>query len=222
MTCDRPIIDSDAPQPLHDPAADHASSSATVPAAVIASRRSSHSLTHRAGRTLWGVVQATLFRWSPRVCHRWRGWLLRRFGATIHPAARVYPRARIWAPWNLHMDAFATIADDVEVYSVAPITIGAESTISQRSHLCAATHDFELRSFPLVPQPITIGSRCWIATEVLVGPGVSIADGVVVGARSAVFNDLPAWMVCVGTPARPIRPRVIREEPAETISRATS
>ncbi|HMN97275.1 MAG TPA: hypothetical protein PKC43_12480 [Phycisphaerales bacterium] len=203
------------PGPQHD--SREAASSIGAPAAggdptLRAARRSPHSAGHKAGRLLWGLVQATLFRWSPRPCHRWRGWLLRRFGAEVASTARVYPRARIWAPWNLRLAACATIADDVEVYSVAPISIGAESTISQRSHLCAATHDFERRSFPLLPRPIVIGARCWIAAEVFVGPGTTIADGVVVGARSAVFGDLPAWTLCVGSPARPVRPRILRDE----------
>jgi putative colanic acid biosynthesis acetyltransferase WcaF len=172
-------------------------------------RTSPHSRSERLGRLLWGFVQATFFRLSPRPMHAWRRFLLRAFGASVHATARVYPRARIWAPRNLVLEEYATIADDVEVYSVARIRIGASSTVSQFAHLCAATHDFERIDFPLVAMPISIGRRCWIAAEVFVGPGVSIGDGTVVGARSAVFGDLPGWKVCVGSPARPIRDRVL-------------
>ncbi len=108
----------------------------------------------------------------------------------------------------------STIADDVEVYSVASIRIGARSTVSQFSHLCAATHDFEDPAFPLRPAPIEIGDDCWLAAEVFVGPGVTIGNGTVVGARASVFDDLPGWSLCVGTPAKPKRPRVMR--PAST------
>lgn len=179
-------------------------------AGMMAARTSAHSRGNQIARAVWGLVQATLFRLSPRPMHRWRNWLLRSFGADLHRTARVYPCARIWAPWNLTMAEFATIADHVEVYDVAPIAIGASTTVSQFSHLCAATHDFEQIDFPLVPKPIAIGSRCWVAAEAFVGPGVTIADGVVVGARSTVLGDLPAWTVCVGTPARPVRPRTLR------------
>lgn len=184
----------------------HAQSPATP------NRASPHPLRNRFGRVLWGLAQLLLVRPSPRPCHRWRNLVLRCFGASLHPTARVYPRARIWAPWNLTMEEYATIADDVEVYSVAPIAIGPATTVSQFSHLCAATHDYERTSFPLVPAPIRIGGRCWIASEVFVGPGVTIADGVVVGVRSTVLRDLPAWTVCAGTPARPIKTRVLRDD----------
>lgn len=172
---------------------------------------SPHPLSNRAARVAWGFVQATLFRFSPRPLHAWRNLLLRLFRADIHPSARVYPRARVWAPWNLTMGPRATIADDVDCYCVERITLGERVVVSQYSYLCGATHDFELRGRPLVPLPITIGAGTWIAADVFVGPGVTIGEESVVGARSSVFSDLPAWKVCVGSPAKPVRDRVIRE-----------
>ena len=55
--------------------------------------------------------------------------------------------------------------------------------------------------------PIVIGKRAWLAADVFVGPGATIGDGTVVGARSSVFSDLPAWVLAAGTPAKPLRPR---------------
>jgi acetyltransferase-like isoleucine patch superfamily enzyme len=60
---------------------------------------------------------------------------------------------------------------------------------------------------PLVTAPIVIGRRCWIAADVFIGPGVTIGDGTVVGARSTVLKDLPGWIVAAGTPARPLHAR---------------
>lgn len=160
-------------------------------------------------RFLWGVAYVLLFRPSPRFLHRWRNILLRVFGANLHPTARVYPRARVWLPSNLIMHRGACISDDVDVYCVATITIGEFSTVSQYGFLCAASHDFERAKHPLTSAPIAIGRRVWLAADVFVAPGATIADGAVVGARSSVFNDLPAWTICAGTPAKPVRPRKI-------------
>lgn len=164
-------------------------------------------------RLLWGAAWVLLFRPSPRPLHGWRNLLLRLFGAKLDRTARVYPRCRIWAPWNLTMGPHACLADDVDCYNVRLITIGASSTVSQYSYLCGATHDFEDRRHPLVPMPITIGANVWIAADVFVAPGVTIPDGVVVGARSTVTKDLPPWTVCIGSPAREVRPRVLRDGP---------
>ena len=179
------------------------------PSVNIARKPSPHSLKHRLGRVLWAIVYRLLFRLSLKPMHRWRVLLLKLFGADVSWRARVHCRTKIWAPWNLRMEDYATLADDVDCYCVAPISIGAHTTVSQYSYLCAATHDFEHPNFILVPRAITIGRECWVAADVFVGPGVTIGDGAVVGARSGVFSDLPPWMVCAGTPARPLRDRVI-------------
>ncbi|UCD74934.1 MAG: hypothetical protein JSV91_14245 [Phycisphaerales bacterium] len=179
-------------------------------------RRSTHSVGNRFARGVWGLVQGTLFRFSPRPFHRWRNWLLRLFGAKLHPTARVYPRARIWAPWNLQMAEYATIGEDVDVYCPRKLRIGANSVVSQYSYLCGATHDFEKPNRPLVPLPITIGTDVWLAADVFVAPGVTIGDGAVVGARSSVFKDLEPWKVYMGSPARPVRDRVMATEAQDT------
>ena len=175
----------------------------------ISNKPSPHGFRNRAARALWGLVYPLLFRPSPKLLHGWRRFLLRCFGADISPKARVHPRAKIWGPWNLTMGDHATMADYVDCYCVDRIRIGNHTTVSQYTYLCGATHDFEHRNFLLRPGPISIGSQCWLAADVFVGPNVTIGEGAVVGARSSVFRDLPPWTVCVGTPARPVRPRVI-------------
>lgn len=183
---------------------------------VSTARKSPFSARNRLARVSWGFVQATLFRFSPRPAHFWRNAILRLFGAHIHPTARVYPRARVWGPWNLTMGRHATIANDVDVYCMGKITIGEDTVISQYTYLCGATHDHTLRSRPLTPMPISIGCRVWIAADVFVGPGTTIGDDSVVGARSSVFTDLPAMKICTGTPAKPVRDRTYRDEPDST------
>ena len=173
---------------------------------------SSFGAKHKLGRAAWGLVWALLFRTSPRPLFAWRRWLLGLFGAKLDPRARVYPRAKVWAPWNLEMAAFATLADDVDVYCVDRVRLGERAIVSQYAYLCGASHDFEDDGRPLVPQPIEIGARAWIAADVFVGPGVTLGEGCVVGARSSVFGDLPAWHVCVGSPAKPLRPYTLRTE----------
>lgn len=172
-------------------------------------RASPHSLRNRLARFVWGIVYLVLFRPSPRNLHRWRNWLLRAFGAKLHPNARVYPRATIWLPSNLIMHENACISDDVVCYCADRVEIGAHSIISQFTYLCGATHEFEKVNNPLVAKPIIIGRRCWVAASCFVGPGVTIGDGAIVGATSSVYKDLKGWTVYVGNPARALRPRTL-------------
>lgn len=172
----------------------------------------SFSLANRARRALWGVVYALLFRPSPRPLHAWRATLLRLFGAQIGAHVHVYAKAKVWAPWNLRIDDNVGVADDAELYTMALIHIKTRAVISQGAYLCAGTHDYESPDFQLVALPITVGERAWVCAQAFVGPGVTVGDGAVIGARSVVTRDLPAWTVCAGNPCRPLKPRVMRSE----------
>lgn len=163
------------------------------------------STVSRLRRVAWGVVYALLYRSSPRPLHGWRRMLLRLFGATIGAGAHPYPRARVWAPWNLTMGPGAALADDTDCYSVARITIGAAATVSQYSYLCSASHDIDAPGRPLVAAPIVIGDAAWVAADCFIGPGVTIGTGAVVAARSTVLRDVGPGEVVAGSPPRLIR-----------------
>ena len=46
-----------------------------------------------------------------------------------------------------------------------------------------------------------------MAADVFIGPGVTIGEGAVIGARSSVFKDMPAMDHLLWYPCQPIRPR---------------
>jgi putative colanic acid biosynthesis acetyltransferase WcaF len=180
------------------------------PVRSFATQRLDLTLSNKVARVLWGLVWNTLYRFSPKILHPWRCFLLRCFGARVGSGAHPCPKARIWAPWNLIMEEHSCLADDVDCYCVAPVTIGAWATVSQYSYLCAASHDFRDPDLPLVTAPIVIEAQAWIAADVFVGPGVKVGEGSVVAARSTVVQDVEAWSVVAGSPPRKIgeRPRV--------------
>jgi putative colanic acid biosynthesis acetyltransferase WcaF len=156
---------------------------------------------------LWWLVQATLFRGSPQLLYGFRRWLLRRFGAQIGQGVLIRPSVKIPYPWKLAIGDYSWIGDDAVLYSFGRITIGRDVVVSQKCYLCAGTHDFRSPAFDILAFPITIEDEVWVAADVFVAPGVTIGRGAVVGSRSSVFTDLPAMMVCVGSPARPIHAR---------------
>lgn len=141
---------------------------------------------------------------------RWRRQVLVAFGAQIHPTAKVYGSVRIWSPRNLAMGANSAIGPGATVYCMAPITLGAYSIVSQGAHLCAGSHDVEDPHFQLVRRPIKVGERAWVAADAFVGPGVTIGEGAVLGARGCAMTDLDPWTIYRGNPATRIRERRIR------------
>jgi putative colanic acid biosynthesis acetyltransferase WcaF len=156
---------------------------------------------------LWLVVQAILFHSSPQVFFGWRRFLLRLFGAQIGKGVLIRPSASVTYPWKVTIGDYSWIGDDVVLYSLGEINIGCHTVISQRSYLCGAYHDYTRPTFDMVAGPITIGDQVWIAADVFIAPNVKVGAGCLVGARSTVFNNLPAGMVCYGSPAIPVRSR---------------
>lgn len=165
------------------------------------------SLRNRVGRVAWQVAALLLFRFSPKPFHAWRALVLRCFGAQVGRGVHVYPKAQIWAPWNLELADECGIANGAILYCQGKISIGRRAVISQGAHLVAGTHDYSKVGFPLITKPIRIGDQVWIAAEAFVHPGISIGEGSVVGARSVVTQDLPEWMVCAGHPCEALKPR---------------
>lgn len=100
------------------------------------------------------------------------------------------------------------IGRNVTIYNLATVTLEYGANLSQNCHLCAGTHDFNRWSMPLVTRPITIGRNAWLAADVFVGPGVTVGELCVIGARAVVVQDMPASMICVGHPCRPVKPRL--------------
>lgn len=168
----------------------------------------SPSLRDKLRRSIWRFVEATAYNWSPVILHRWRCFLLRLFGAKVGPGAHPYPTSRVWAPWNLKLGAKSSLGPNVNCYSVGPIVIEHNVTVSQGAHLCAATHDLRDPSFPLVVGSIVIESGAWVAAEAFIGPGVRIGREAVVGARSVVTKDVGDQAIVAGNPCRQIGSRL--------------
>jgi putative colanic acid biosynthesis acetyltransferase WcaF len=160
------------------------------------------STQNRILRGVWSVVWLLLYRPTPRPLHFWRRFLLRSFGARIGKGAHPYPSARIWAPWNLVMEDDSCLSEQVECYCVDKIFLGKRVTVSQYSFLCTASHDYTRSEMPLVTAPIRIEDDAWVTADVFVGPGVTIGEGAVVGARSTITNDVPNWVVVAGSPPK--------------------
>jgi len=158
-------------------------------------------------RLLWTIVQRTIFRWSLSRSYTWRRFLLKLFGAQMGQSAAVGASTKIVHPWLLKLGDWSNISGGVTVYNLGQVTIGDHSVISQDAYLCAGTHDYTQPTLPLLRPPITIGNGVWIAAGAFIGPGVTIANNSVIGARSVVMKDVAAGVVVAGNPARVIKER---------------
>jgi putative colanic acid biosynthesis acetyltransferase WcaF len=165
---------------------------------------------HKIKRIIWNIIWFIFAKPIPRrVFNPWKLFLLRCFGAKIHSTSIVYSSAKIYAPWMLEMAPYACIAEEVDCYNVDKVFIGEQSTVSQKSYLCTASHDIYDFKNSLITKPIIIMDQSWIAADAFIGPGVTIGTGAVIGARSAIFKDVEDWCVYGGNPGKFIKKRII-------------
>jgi acetyltransferase-like isoleucine patch superfamily enzyme len=114
----------------------------------------------------------------------------------------------------IHVGPYVTVIGGAEGH----LRLGHFTTISAGSRLICASDAFMGDGFTstTVPEeyrdrvvcaPIRLEDFASLATNVVVAPGVTIAEGSVVGSCSFVNCSTEPWTIYVGVPARPLKPR---------------
>jgi lipopolysaccharide O-acetyltransferase len=104
-----------------------------------------------------------------------------------------------------------SIAGTAVLSAASCVRLGERVLLARNVYVADHQHAFEDVGRAILDQGITrvgavtIGDGAWLGQNVVVGPGVSIGVGAVIGANSVVLDDVPAYMVAVGAPARVIR-----------------
>ncbi|MGV9284935.1 sugar O-acetyltransferase [Streptomyces sp. NPDC003730] len=130
--------------------------------------------------------------------------LLGSLGAEAH----VRPPLYVDYGSNISVGARTFVNYNLTALDVAAITIGEDCQIGPNVQLLTPTHPLEpgpRRDKLEAARPIVIGDNVWLGGGAIVLPGVTIGDNAVIGAGAVVTKDVPANVVAVGNPARPVR-----------------
>lgn len=93
------------------------------------------------------------------------------------------------------------------------VTIGDNVMMGPDCIIYTTGHCHNNVDIPMIQQgmlkikPVTIGNDVWIGTRVIVMPGISIGNGVIIGAGAVVTKDVPDYAVAVGVPAKVVKYR---------------
>lgn len=103
---------------------------------------------------------------------------------------------------NVYCNFNVTMVDDTYIYIGDNTQIGPNCTIATPNHPLDA--ELRRKGYQLNKE-VRIGKNCWLGSGVIVLPGVTIGDNVVVGAGSVVTKDLPNNVLALGNPCKIIK-----------------
>jgi galactoside O-acetyltransferase len=113
-----------------------------------------------------------------------------------------------------HISPYVTVIGGAK----SKLVVGDFATIATGVRIIAGSDKFLGEGFTSVTAPeqyrddvefstVNIGKFAGIGTNVVIMPGVTIAEGCVIGACSLVTKNTEPWTIYMGIPARPVKAR---------------
>lgn len=114
----------------------------------------------------------------------------------LHRPRRISAGSRLWLGryCQINAEAGVTFGDDVMLGPFVTVT-----SVNHGLRTGAAMRDQSLDG-----ATVTIADDVWIGAHVSILPGVTVADGAVIGAGAVVTKDVPPRAIVGGVPARVI------------------
>lgn len=148
-------------------------------------------------------------------------------GSTIHGNVSIGEGSLIdkclIAGSNITIGRYSSInGPNTTIYNeINPVTIGNFCSIARNVDIQEWNHPVNKLSTSMIggilggkvvhemesKGPITIGHDVWIGAQAVVLSGVTIGNGAIIGANAVVSNNIPAFAIAVGNPAKVVRYR---------------
>ncbi len=110
--------------------------------------------------------------------------------------------------YNIEVGENFYINHNCVILDCAKVTFGDNVLIGPNCGFYTAIHPLnpdERNTLYETAKPIKVGNNVWFGGNVTVLPNVTIGDNAVIGAGSVVTKDIPANVVAVGNPCKPIK-----------------
>jgi len=190
-------------------------------------QKGARNLVRIASQTAWRHLWSAIYgRWlrlnGVRVGHRVRFFgRVRVFGdprrVTIGDGCLVHRGVTFWThdygpgSGEIVLGREVMLLHNVTLNSWVGIRVGDSTAFGDGCYVQDNDHGTDpetpMMKQPLRGAPIEIGSDVWFGARCIVLKGVTVGDGAVIGAGSVVVKPVPAGVVAVGVPCRPVKRR---------------
>jgi maltose O-acetyltransferase len=131
--------------------------------------------------------------------------------------AWIQPRVTIVHGERIRAGSALGINSGTYINGIGRITFGDNVLIGSNVTISSGQHPIDGILPPVfhrqsIPRPISIGNDVWIGAGAVILPGITLADGTVIGANAVVNRDTQPYGIYVGVPARLIRSRLPNSE----------
>lgn len=123
-------------------------------------------------------------------------------------------RAKWWRKMGCHIGNNVCIGHSVAVDVGNTNLVHIEDNVILTNHCIILCHRRDLKNYrrgddgtklPYIYAPVTLKKGCQIGMGSIIMPGVTIGEGAIIGAKSVVTKDIPAWTIAAGNPCKVIK-----------------
>lgn len=123
-------------------------------------------------------------------------------------------RAYLWRKMGCHVGKGVCIGHSVSVDIGNTDLVHIEDHVIITNCTIILCHRREMKGYckydeahelPYIHKPIVLKRGCQIGMGSIIMPGVTVGEGAIIGARSVVTKDIPAWTIAVGSPCKVIK-----------------
>ncbi len=130
----------------------------------------------------------------------------------IEPFPFIFPGAYIQHCYGIEVGRNLNVNRGVHIYGRGGIKIGDYVLIGPNVVITSSQHNYSIKGVPILFQghekdPVVIGNDVWIGANAVILPGVTIADGTIIGAGAVVTSDTEPYSIIGGVPGTKIGER---------------